>query len=35
VLPNLCTTQYNMLLVSGDGFEPAGPDFIDSIENND
>ena len=34
VLPNLCTTQYKMLQVSGDGFEPAGPDFIDSIENN-
>lgn len=34
VLPNLCTTQYKMLEVSGDGFEPAGPDFINSIENN-
>ncbi len=34
VLPNLCTTQYKMLQVAGDGFEPAGPDFIDSIENN-
>ncbi len=34
VLPNLCTTQYKMTQVSGDGFEAAGPDFIDSVENN-
>lgn len=34
VLPTLCTTEYKMLQVSGDGFEPAGPDFINSIENN-